>query len=73
MIADNFNARRQKLDDKRNGKTVVICGQQFPIRRVIWKLVYGYDPKKVFHRNHDPEDTRLENLTDIMPKGYFGR
>ena len=39
-------------------------GNQFKVHRLIWKLVYGTDPRIVDHINGDKQDNRIENLRD---------
>ncbi len=39
-------------------------GQQFKVHRIIWKLIYGTEPKVIDHINGDKADNRIENLRE---------
>lgn len=40
-------------------------GRSFKTHRIIWKLVYGYDPVQIDHINGDRSCNRLDNLRDV--------
>lgn len=44
--------------------SVRIFKRSFLAHRLIWKLVHGYDPRTIDHRNGDRRDNRAANLRD---------
>lgn len=50
--------------DPRGYKKGKILGVSYQAHRVIWKHVYGYDPRTIDHANCQQGDNRLENLRD---------
>lgn len=44
---------------------VCLFGSRCRAHRVIWKLVYGEEPKFIDHINGDPADNRLGNLRNV--------
>lgn len=46
-------------------RTVQMEGKAWQEHRLIWKLVYGTEPRIVDHVNRDPSDNRLTNLRAV--------
>jgi hypothetical protein len=46
-------------------RRVTINYQDFPIHRVIWKMVYGVDPHHIDHINGKKGDNRIKNLRSV--------
>lgn len=44
-----------------------LLGNLVSAHRVIWKLIYGYDPVAVDHINRIRHDNRLTNLREVTP------
>lgn len=44
-----------------------IFGKSYLAHRVIWILVYGFDPDLIDHDNGNKSDNRLLNLKDVSP------
>lgn len=44
---------------------VGVNGKLYRAHRLIWKLIYGYDPNFIDHINGDVSDNRLQNLRDV--------
>lgn len=42
-----------------------LLSSQVRAHRVIWKMVYGYEPKLIDHINQDKKDNRICNLRDV--------
>lgn len=45
-------------------RKIRIDGKDYGEHRLIWKLVYGYDPEVINHKDHDRSNNRLDNLED---------
>ena len=42
-----------------------IDGVPYVAHRIIWKMVYGYDPLYIDHINHNKSDNRICNLREV--------
>lgn len=50
----------------KNGYIYVgISGKQYRAHRIIWKIIYGYDPGEIDHKNHNKSDNSLKNLREV--------
>ena len=43
-------------------RRVYLDGVEYGEHRLIWKLVYGYDPDVINHKDHNRSNNALENL-----------
>jgi hypothetical protein len=63
------NNYANKLINSRDNKNYIIAGvdrKYYKLHRLIWKMVYGEDPKYfIDHINGDSSDNRISNLRDI--------
>lgn len=67
---NNFNSRYSgNLINSKDDKNYIIVGidkKYYKLHRIIWKLVYGEEPKYfIDHINGDASDNRIENLRDL--------
>jgi hypothetical protein len=54
----------------RGGYCIVkIDGRIYKVHRIIWKMVYGYDPDEIDHNNHIRHDNSLFNIRDTTAHG----
>lgn len=51
---------------KRGGyREVRLFGRSFWAHRIIWKIVFGFDPITIDHLNRNPSDNRICNLRSV--------
>jgi hypothetical protein len=53
--------KREKCGRRR----LLVDGEHYLFHRVLWKLIYGNEPKFIDHINQDPSDNRIENLRQV--------
>jgi len=61
----NGPAFRTKTKGYRAGK---VDGVNYFAHRIVWKMVHGFDPLVIDHKNHDRSDNRVENLRNGTQK-----
>lgn len=74
LVRAKSTSRNTKAGQKagsQNGRgylTVNFKGTTYYVHRLIWKMVYDYDPDQIDHINGVRDDNRLINLRDVSPK-----
>lgn len=67
--ANQWNSRAAGVEaftfsDKRGYRHGKVGGVKYQAHRIIWKIVYGVDPRAIDHVNGNPSDNRIENLRE---------
>lgn len=60
-----FAGKPAGYKDKRGYWQIAINKNTYWCHRLIWKLVYGVDPREIDHINGDKSDNRISNLRDV--------
>lgn len=49
-------------------RIVMVNGKNYRTHRIIFEMIYGYEPEVIDHINGDTKDNRIENLRDCSHK-----